>query len=776
MEIKKQYRPEIEGLRLIAALLVAIYHIWMMRVSGGVDVFFVVSGFLITTSLLSKYAKDGYIKFFTFISGLLKRLLPQALTVLIFVTVAGYFILPEVRHLDTIKEIFASLFYYENWQLAMTGTDYLDQNNVKSPVQHFWAMSIQGQFYIIWFLIISATIFVYNKTKFEMKNILLTIFIVLFAVSLSYSIYLTEVNQPWAYFDTRTRVWEFTVGGILMMYIYKIKLPAFISTFIGWAGMIALMSTGLIMDVGASFPSYIALWPVTAAIFVMLAGQNPAQFGVEKFLGSRPMIYLGGLSYGLYLWHWPLLSFYYVIFDTTDVGLVHGVIIILLSLLLSYVTTKFIEKPINAFIKEKKFTLRSFSPIIAMAGVLIVLAAGWLTYNQYQSSYASSFVNDNEYPGAMANTEAVNEFEPKDPIPDLAAVKDDKAEPYEDGCHIGPGTTEVEICEYGEVESPDYTVAVVGGSKSTHWLPSLRSFAEEESIKVLNVTKSGCLFSLSDNQEADCNEWNRNVVDEVAAENPDLIVTLADSAHNPESVPEGFLKQFEKAEEYNIPILAIRDTPHFGKDIPECLSANGINTEECNIDRDEMYPDPSAWEKLDNPPTNVHYADYTDYVCNGEECSPVIGNVIAYLDGSHMTATFSRTLGPIIHNDVIEILGNTQSDETESATESSTEQSADSGSEDSNLLENTSTEPGWINFSGESGGNPEYVTTSPIEYNPDKEYELNEGAYIAYYNGDEFLETVQKENASTLEAVPEADHIRISYHESFEEKLELTEK
>src|SRR5699024_3188819 len=353
MEIKKQYRPEIEGLRFVAALLVAIYHIWMMRVSGGVDVFFVVSGFLITTSLLSKYARDGYIQFFNFIGGLLKRLLPQAVTVLIFVTIMSYFILPEVRHIDTIKEIFASLFYYENWQLAITGTDYLDQNNAKSPVQHFWAMSIQGQFYLIWFLGVSATVFIYSKTKFEIKNVLLAILLVLFVVSLSYSVFLTEVNQPWAYFATRTRVWEFAVGSILMMFIFKAKLPDILSMVLGWIGLIGLTITGLIMDVGASFPSYIALWPVTAAVLVMLAGQNPTSFGVEKFLGSKPMVYLGGLSYGLYLWHWPLLSFYYVIFGTYDVSLIHGIIIILLSLFLSYLTTNLVEKPLNKFITSR---------------------------------------------------------------------------------------------------------------------------------------------------------------------------------------------------------------------------------------------------------------------------------------------------------------------------------------------------------------------------------------------------------------------------------------
>ncbi|KKK33958.1 acyltransferase [Salinicoccus sediminis] len=765
MEIKKQYRPEIEGLRFVAALLVAIYHIWMMRVSGGVDVFFVVSGFLITTSLLSKYARDGYIQFFNFIGGLLKRLLPQAVTVLIFVTVMSYFILPEVRHIDTIKEIFASLFYYENWQLAITGTDYLDQNNAKSPVQHFWAMSIQGQFYLIWFLIISATVIIYTKTKFEMKNILLAILSVLFFISLAYSVYLTEVNQPWAYFDTRTRVWEFAVGGILMIFIFKAKLPAILSTILGWGGLIGLTITGFIMDVGASFPSYIALWPVTAAVFVMLAGQNPTSFGVEKFLGSRPMVYLGGLSYGLYLWHWPILSFYYVIFDTTDVGVVHGVSIILLSLLLSFLTTNFIEKPINGFITSRKLTLRSFTPIIAMAGLLVIITCGWLAYSQFKGSYSMNFAGNEDYPGVMANTEAVESPEPRDPIPGLEGIKNDKAEPYEDGCHVSPGDSEVKICEYGETDDYDYTVALVGGSKSTHWLPSLQSFAEEEAVRVLNVTKSGCRFTLDEVKAEDCMEWNKNVVDQVSKEDPDLLITLADNANKPEKVPGGFLEQFEKADEYGIPVMAIRDTPYLSEDASECLSANGMDTDKCNVDRDETYPDPSAWERLENPPSNVHYADYTDYICGEEECPVVIGNVVVYLDKSHMTATFNETFGPIIRKDVMQILDNIPAKEKSMNNE--------------NLIDSGSLISGsWIGYNGETVEDEEMRTTRSIPYDPDKSYEINRSSYVSYFNGDEFIETKLYEEGlpKTIDTVEEADSVKVSFNEYNMNEIELVEK
>ena len=657
MKIERKFRPEIEGLRAVAALLVAVYHIWMMRVSGGVDVFFVVSGFLITTSLLSRYARDGYINFFSFIFGLLKRLLPNALLVLTVVLIASYFIMPEYRHAGIIKEIFASIFYFENWQLAISGTDYLNQGNEKSPVQHFWAMSIQGQFYVIWFLVISLAILIHKKFKIEFKKSFLGILLTLIVISFIFSVYLTGVNQPLAYFDTRTRVWEFGLGGLLLLIIYSIKLPKFLSTIIGWSGLVILLSTGLLLDVENSFPGYIALLPVMAAVFILVAGENTSKLGVEKFLGSKFMVWLGGLSYGLYLWHWPLLSFYYVIFDTTDVSILHGILIIFISLVLSYLANRFLENPINQLIGKNNFTFKKFLPIILQLGVVIILLGVWFIGSELKSSQQENLAGNSEYPGVLA--EEIS-FSPEgtEPIPALENAKDDRADAYADGCQISPGDSEVKICKYGNTDDYDYTIALVGGSKSTHWLPSLQELGEI--YRILNVTKSGCRFSL-DNSESiadDCYEWNTKVVDELAEYNPDAVVTLADVARPTyEEVPEGFIEQFEKLNNYDIPILAIRDTPYFSKDVVECLSQeNGIN--DCSIEKSKTISPIPAWEKLSNPPENVTYVDYTDYICTENTCPPVVGNIVAYLDKSHMTATFNKTFAPIIRKDLEKILLN----------------------------------------------------------------------------------------------------------------------
>lgn len=659
--IQKRYRPEIEGLRIVAAVLVAVYHIWLLRVSGGVDVFFVVSGFLVSASLLSRFNREGTVLFGPFALGLLKRLLPNALVVLLFVTVVSVFVLPEVRHYSTIRELFASTFYYENWQLAATGTDYLDQGNEKSPVQHFWAMSIQGQFYVVLFLVVSLAITIARRRKLRPGTVLVSVLTILLAASLAFSVYLTAVNQPWAYFDTRARLWEFAVGAVLCLVIFRIVLPKAVSGVLGWVGFAVLIGTGLLLDVGSSFPGYAAALPVGAAVLILLAGQNPTGWGVEKVLGSRPMVFLGGYSYGLYLWHWPLLSFYYVIFDTKHLGAGEGILIILLSLGLSILSTTLVEKPAGRHVARHGLNARGFGPIIVLFLVVLLAVAGWLVASLVSSSAQAQKVGGPDYPGAVAMRDGHPAIPELEPIPALADVKEDKAQPYFDGCHQRPGSAEVIICEYGDIEDYEHTVAVVGGSKAAHWLPSLESFATEERIRVLNVSKSGCRLSLEGGRDADCTEWNENVVEELVKESPDLVVALADTSDTGEDVvPQGFLDQFARLRVHDVPVLAIRDTPSMPEDVPECLSARGVRSGACDAERGSVLRSPSSWERLETAPPGVEYVDYSNYFCDEGTCPAVIGNIVVYLDENHMSATFSRSVGPLIREDVMRILDRVQ--------------------------------------------------------------------------------------------------------------------
>ncbi|HWL27067.1 MAG TPA: acyltransferase, partial [Ureibacillus sp.] len=259
INIEGKFRPEIEGLRVVAALLVAVYHIWLNRVSGGVDVFFVISGFLITTSIVSTINRTGEFRFRLYVTKLMKRLLPSVFFILGMVLVLSWFLLPESILNKTIREVFASMFFYQNWQLAFSSTDYLDSSQMKTPVEHFWALSIQGQFYMIWFLVFTFILLLIKKYKVtKVKTLINTILGVLFVSSFIYSIYLTNINQPWAYFITMTRVWEFTLGSLLCINLSLIKVNKYIATVIGWLGLIGLILTGIVFNVSEMFPGYIA--------------------------------------------------------------------------------------------------------------------------------------------------------------------------------------------------------------------------------------------------------------------------------------------------------------------------------------------------------------------------------------------------------------------------------------------------------------------------------------------------------------------------------------
>ncbi len=650
----KKFRPEIEGLRAVAALLVAIYHIWLGKVSGGVDVFFVVSGFLITTSLLSKVRKNGTVHFFDFIFGLLKRLMPSAFFVLLTVVILSFFFMPEVRWVQTIKEVFASALYYENWQLALSSADYLDASNEKSPVQHFWAMSIQGQFYVIWFVVITAALWISKWLKRDIRLPLFVMLVMIFILSLGYSVYLTAVNQPWAYFDTRTRAFEFALGGLLCLTLTKLKLNSLVAGVLGWFGLFMLLFCGLLLNVSSMFPGYIALWPTLAAVFILVSGENSSKFGVERFLGLPFMVKLGSISYGFYLWHWVILTFYYIWQDSKDVPLIDGLLIILISAVLSWLLTYIIEKPVRTLPFNNASWKLAGVLLLIMAPVLLFNSA-WKYYAVSQAEGADKLIGSRDYPGAQVYD--LSHVEEKDYLPRDASIKSDKAAPYADGCQVAGDDPEVKICTYGSDNNYDYTVALVGGSHSTHWHPALAQIAAEENIRLLNITKSGCRLSTDRKGLPSCDTWNENVIEKIAAEQPDLVFTTAEISYfNVTDVPQGYIEQFEALADEGIEVFGVRDTPYFKIDVPTCIQKYGRNSIKCTVEKDRVVPEKTDWSKLADPPANVHYFDYTDKICPEERCRPVIGNVVGYFDKGHMTKSFNETLAPYIKKDLMPLL------------------------------------------------------------------------------------------------------------------------
>lgn len=653
IQLERKFRPEIEGLRVVAALLVATYHIWFNRVSGGVDVFFVVSGFLITTSIISTINRTGDIKFLPYISKLLKRLLPSVFFILAVVLILSYFFLPESILNKTLKEVVASMFYYENWQLAISNTDYLDSQQMKTPVEHFWAMSIQGQFYVIWFILFAAIVFLIKKYSVKNTRLLMNLVLGTLAVlSFGYSIYLTSVNQPLAYFHTFTRVWEFSLGALLCINLSYIKINRLMATIIGWVGLISLILTGALFNVSEMFPGYVALWPITCAIFILLSGTRNTRFGVKRLLAAPILVKLGGLSFGIYLWHWVLLSFYHYQINTGNPSILVGSLIIIVSIILSHLMTNYIEKPI----RNQTLMSAAFKRISLIGVVNVMLITFFALTIILQANDTAESKADGKYPGAIAALGKIDV--PKlDPLPSFANVFDDLPLAHLDGTNQTLNKTEVKVGKYGVQENYDATIAVIGSSHSEQWLGAVLKATENKNYRVLNITRSGTRFSTGYKEGDKKRIWVDDATKYIKKADIDLVIThgtAADTAN--QKLQDALADQLQLLADDGIKVLALRDNPRYTFNVLESIEQNGQEATVEKMNKENNQLDEEAWKILVEQRKDFNLLDLTKYFKVDGKFQPIIGNVVIYRDFDHITNTYSESFGPILEPQIDKIL------------------------------------------------------------------------------------------------------------------------
>lgn len=641
------YRPEIQGLRAVAVGLVLLFHIWPQAVPGGyvgVDVFFVISGYLIVGSLAREAERDGHVSVLKFYGRRMRRLLPAASLVLGVVFAGTFLFLPPARWQDTLFQIAASAVYAENWYLSWAAVDYLASENAASPVQHYWSLSIEEQFYIVWPLIMLVTIGIWKVFGVPLKNLLAGVLGFIFVGSLAASIWITAVQPGSAYFVSHTRVWELALGGLLSIWLPRIDVSVTRRALLFCVGIAAIIASSLLFDPAkVPFPGFTALLPTLGAALIVLVGD----FRVSVFRGLNypPLRYVGDISYSLYLWHWPLITFFKA--SGYEVGLLEGAGLIVASVLVSHVSYNIVEEWFRHPDKPKEYRTLPFG----FASILVIVSATAIAMSNMSRGASASIqpmAGVDLYPGPAALMEnvIVPSGVPLKPAP--IALLDDRSEVYDTGCHQTQTASDVIVCEFGAPEGKT-KVAVFGSSHAVNWLPAIDVLGRKNGWKVYSITKSACTFARDDDKS--CNEWIDNATTYFAEHPVDVVFIGEISGKSSSEEGERLIaRRWKRISDLGIEIIAIRPTPHLDTAPADCLPEH---IERCVIPREQAQVANSIALAAQTVP-RVHVIDMNDAICAKDVCSPVVGNIIAFRDWHHLTATYSKMLAPYLEQAIVD--------------------------------------------------------------------------------------------------------------------------
>lgn len=658
-EPARRFLPEVQGLRAVAVLLVLVYHLDADLVPGGyigVDVFFVISGFLITSLLLREVRSSGAVALGRFYIRRIRRILPAATLVLVTTTIAVVALLPATRLEQAAIELAASAAYAENIVLAQQTVDYLAAEDAPSPVQHFWSLAVEEQFYLLWPLLFVGWAALRGRGR-RSSAFLTGAVGAIMAASFVCSVLITASEPTAAYFVLHTRMWELAIGGALAMALARGSVPDALRGPLGWAGLAAIGAAALCYNSQTVFPGYAAALPVLGSAAVIAAGRGSGRFEAGRLLSTGPARFVGDISYSLYLWHWPLIVITLGVTNATELPPLTAVLLAAVSILLAWVTKIVVEDPVRE--RGLLNTGRS-AAAFALAGTVVVASAGGAVYAQVQQERATPFD-----PSLHVGPQALESGEPlqsqvTDPLyPSIVTAADDLPDLYSDGCQSTVAETRPTPCVYGP-DDADTTVALVGDSHAAHWSPALQEVAEERGWRLYTFTKSSCAFTAElitrgGGPYHECQEWNEHVVAELEEIAPAIVFTSSrararpygvnDAASARERMAEGMARLWSRLEDSGSTVVALRDTPETRPRIVECIDLHPDSLDPCAKDRDEALgaDDPQLIAAADDE-TDALVVDLNDRFCAEDSCPAVIGNVIVYRDSHHVTATYSRLL------------------------------------------------------------------------------------------------------------------------------------
>ena len=709
------FRTDIEGLRGISVLVVVLFHLEISLFSGGfvgVDVFFVISGYLLTSLFFKEIEREKFVNVFAFFSRRVRRLLPASVLTVFGTVLIGWLVLSPFALEELIKDAFAASTYSMNFRLVHQATDYLGSQSSPSIFQHYWSLAVEEQFYLIWPFVFAGL------AKFKISREQIGILMgILITISFGFSVIQTEQNEIWAFFMLPTRAWEMALGALIACYKDQILLlNEKLIEILSFIGLASILIPCVLYDDFTLYPSWRAAFPVIGtALIISCAGST-----ISKILSFKVFTSIGKYSYGWYLWHWPLICLakrYYYQQNDLLVSSIASVV----AFFMAVISYKVIEKPIREL---KVFSTRPQKGVVLgifLTGlsVLVLLVAFYtrpistiqLSSSQNETSIPEVSSSDSSE-GIFESSTASEDLANSTPVPDIMSgdSQDDQeienptnvtpvpenmneylqehqqrladgaqlqvlpdyvglggADPkvYSDGqgCHVGVAGRTSPLCDYGDT-SANRTMVLFGDSHAASWFPLFDQFSREKGWRLLSRTKSSCFvedlrFPLygTDLEYAECFDWKNSVANELQENPVDLVIVVTkrkdvEILRDQFSVEEwqsGLVSTLNSFRSVSSDVVLVGATPLLNNHARECITSYPNNLDFCHGKFEDVVPsDYQALEIQSADDAQVKYLPTIDLVCTDVFCPVVVGNNVVYRDRQHLTKDFVLELKNLI--------------------------------------------------------------------------------------------------------------------------------
>ncbi len=667
---QRTFRPDIEGLRAIAVMLVVLEHAGVSAISGGyigVDVFFVLSGFLITSLLLKEVGKTGTVSIGQFYARRARRLLPAGTLVLVVTVLLSYQVFGISRANRVAEDAQWSALFASNFRFIQQGTDYLDAALPPSPLQHYWSLAVEEQFYFVWPLLIMLVALVTRRWSLRLTlGVVLTAMI---AASLAWSQYQTANNATAAYFSPFPRVSELAAGALLAVAVPSlVRLPRRIGIAASWAGIAVILWAAFTYTPQTTFPGLAVMVPVLGTVLAVAGGTIAPATGAEPVLALPPFQGLGRISYSLYLWHWPILVLA-AGWAGHDLPMAQNLLLVLAAIAISALTYVVVEDPMRSLDALKR---RSPRVSVAFGATMVAIAVGLSTFMLNANAIPEEVIVDNiafEIPSSGAVLQAVAEGANVTVWPDQPGRIRNPA--YNKECDVTRADTTSSMCVHGDLDA-SRTMVIFGDSHGAMWIPSFDQIGTIAGWRVVQLTKPGCqvpdypAYSRQLRREyTECAEYREWAVQQINEIQPDLLVISSartrviatgdgepteDAATIEAAWSTGLGSVLDRVVPASRRTIVLGDMAYPDGPGLDCLTDNPDNVQVCNTPREEaVFADHNAMEAQVTVEHGAEYVDVIPFFCTDVTCPAVVGGLTTHRDEKHVSENYavylSRAIG-----------------------------------------------------------------------------------------------------------------------------------